>query len=486
MHRAEQLLFEIGSPGREAVRLPAPPATDDSELGIDPALVRGDIPGFPELSEVDVVRHFTRLSRWNYAVDLGLYPLGSCTMKYNPKVHERLASLPGFADVHPLQPEQTVQGCLRLVYELERELCAITGMDSFTLQPAAGAQGEFVGMQVIRACLEERGDPRRVVLIPDSAHGTNPASAHLAGYDVEHVRSTSAGTVDLEALRQRLRPDVAALMLTNPNTLGVFEDAIAEVVRVVHAGGGLVYHDGANMNALLGKVRPGDTGVDVLHLNLHKTFSTPHGSGGPGAGPVGVKAHLEPYLPVPRVARDAERYRFDWERPRSIGRVHAFWGNFGMLVRAYAYIRSLGAEGLTQATEQAVLNARYLRARLEGAYEPAVPSPMLHEVVFSDHTFHDLGVSTLDVAKRLLDYGFHPPTIYFPLIVPGALMVEPTESEPRQELDAFVAAMLKIREEAEREPQLLKSAPHHTPVRRLDEVAAARRPRLRWRPEARD
>ncbi len=482
MERSERLLFELGSAGREAVRLPQPPLTDDSALGIDPALLRPDIDGFPELSEVDVVRHFTRLSRWNTAVDLGMYPLGSCTMKYNPKIHERLARLPGFADVHPLQPEDSVQGCMRLMRELERELCAITGMDHFTLQPAAGAQGEFVGMQMIRACLAERGDARRVVLIPDSAHGTNPASAHLAGYEVEQVRSTAAGTIDHAALQRRMGPDVAALMLTNPNTLGVFEEAIAEVVAIVHGGGGLVYHDGANMNALLGKVRPGDTGVDVLHLNLHKTFSTPHGSGGPGAGPVGVRAALEPYLPAPRVTEADGRLRLDADRPRSIGRVHSFWGNFGMLVRAYAYIRTLGPEGLAEATEQAVLNACYLRARLEGAYEPAVDSPMLHEVVFSDRTFHDLGVSTFDVAKRLLDYGFHPPTIYFPLIVPGALMIEPTESESRQELDAFVDAMLKIRAEAEHDPQLLKSAPHRTPVRRLDEVAAARRPRLRWRP----
>ena len=483
MDRSEKLLFEIGSPGREAVVLPAPPAADDSTLEIDSRWVRPDIEGFPELSEVDVVRHFTRLSRWNTAVDLGMYPLGSCTMKYNPKIHERLARLPGLAEIHPLQPADTVQGCLRLIHSLERELCAITGMDHFTLQPAAGAQGEFVGMQMIRAALAERGDPRRVVLIPDSAHGTNPASAHLAGYEVESVPSTPAGTIDVAALQKRMGPDVAALMLTNPNTLGVFEAAISEVVAIVHGGGGLIYHDGANMNALLGKVRPGDTGVDVLHLNLHKTFSTPHGSGGPGAGPVGVRGALEPYLPVPRVAEERGTLRFDHDHPRAIGRVHSFWGNFGMLVRALAYIRTLGPEGLAQATEQAVLNARYLRARLSEAYEPAVESPMLHEVVFSDRSFHDLGVSTLDVAKRLLDFGFHPPTIYFPLIVPGALMVEPTESESRQELDAFIEAMLKIREEAEREPQMLKSAPHRTPVRRLDEVTAARRPRLRWRPE---
>jgi glycine dehydrogenase subunit 2 len=339
---------------------------------------------------------------------------------------------------------------------------------------------------MIRAYHVARGERRTKVLVPDSAHGTNPASTAIAGYRVVQLKADAEGGVDLGDLERHLDAEVAALMITVPNTLGLFEPRILEITERCHAQGAQVYMDGANLNAVLGIARPGDLGFDVCHFNLHKTFTTPHGGGGPGAGPVGVKAHLEPYLPVPRVAREAERYRFDWDHPRSIGRVHAFWGNFGMLVRAYAYIRSLGAEGLTQATEQAVLNARYLRARLEGAYEPAVPSPMLHEVVFSDHTFHDLGVSTLDVAKRLLDYGFHPPTIYFPLIVPGALMVEPTESEPRQELDAFVAAMLKIREEAEREPQLLKSAPHHTPVRRLDEVAAARRPRLRWRPEARD
>ncbi|MEE9219795.1 MAG: aminomethyl-transferring glycine dehydrogenase subunit GcvPB [Acidobacteriota bacterium] len=481
MDRAEKLLFEQGAPGREGIHLPEPPAKEDGALGIDRRLLRSDVEGFPELSEVDVVRHFTRLSRWNTAVDIGMYPLGSCTMKYNPKMHERLASLPGFTEVHPLQPEDTVQGCLRLMHGLERELCAITGMDHFTLQPSAGAQGELVGMKVIRACLRERGDPRRVVLIPDSAHGTNPASARLAGYEVESVPTGPRGTIDIEVLRRRMRPDVAALMVTNPNTLGVFEDGIVEVVAIVHGSGGLVYHDGANMNALLGKVRPGDTGVDVLHLNLHKTFSTPHGGGGPGAGPVGVRAALEPYLPVPRVVEEAGHLRLCDACPRSIGRVHSFQGNFGILVRAYAYIRSLGAGGLAQVSEQAVLNTRYLKTRLSGAFELAVETDVLHEVVFSDRSFHDLGISTLDVAKRLLDFGFHPPTIYFPLIVAGALMIEPTECESRQELDTFVEAMLQIREEAEHDPQRLKSAPQRTPVRRLDEVAAARHPRLRWR-----
>ena len=484
MERPEKLIFEIGSPGRVGIHLPEPPGKPDADLDIPAQYLRTEIEGFPELSEVDVVRHFTRLSRWNTAVDLGMYPLGSCTMKYNPKMSEHLARLPGFAETHPLQPETTATGCLRLMHELERDLCAISGMDHFTLGPSAGAQGEFVGMSMIRAYLRERGDARRVVLIPDSAHGTNPASARLAGYEVETVPSSSSGTIDTEALRRRMGPDVAALMLTNPNTLGIFESGIVEIVGIVHGAGGLIYHDGANMNALLGKVRPGDTGVDVLHLNLHKTFSTPHGGGGPGAGPVGVRSVLEPYLPVPRVVHDSEGWRLEEGCPKSVGRVHAFHGNFGVLLRAYVYIRSLGADGLRQVSEQAVLNARYLRQRLSGDFEPAVSSDMLHEVVFSDHSFHDLGVTTLDVAKRLLDFGFHPPTIYFPLVVEGALMVEPTECESRQELDAFVDAMLQIRHEAEHEPQTLKSAPHRTPVRRLDEVAAARRPRLRWRPPA--
>lgn len=482
MERPEKLLFEIGSAGRIGIHLPESPGEPDADLGVPAQYLRTEIEGFPELSEVDVVRHFTRLSRLNTAVDLGMYPLGSCTMKYNPKMHEHLARLPGFAETHPLQPETTATGCLRLMHDLEKNLCAITGMDHFTLGPSAGAQGEFVGMSMIRAYLSDRGDARRVVLIPDSAHGTNPASARLAGYEVETVPSTPNGTIDTEALRRRMGSDVAGLMLTNPNTLGVFENGIVEVVGIVHGGGGLVYHDGANMNALLGKVRPGDTGADVLHLNLHKTFSTPHGGGGPGAGPVGVRSVLEPYLPVPRVAHGPQGWHLEEKCPKSVGRVHAFHGNFGVLLRAYVYIRSLGADGLRQVSEQAVLNARYLRERLSGDFEPAVTSDMLHEVVFSDHSFHDFGVTTLDIAKRLLDFGFHPPTIYFPLIVAGALMVEPTECESRQELDVFVDAMRQIRHEAEHEPQTLKSAPHRTPVRRLDEVAAARRPRLRWRP----
>ena len=481
LREPEPLLFEISRPGRRGFAFPA---LDVPEADLDPRHARDDIAGFPELSEVEVVRHYTRLSRLNYAIDLGLYPLGSCTMKYNPKVNERVARLPGFADAHPLLPESLAQGCLRLMHDLEAALCALCGMDRFTLQPAAGAQGELTGILMARAWHRDRGNPRQVVLIPDSAHGTNPASAHIAGYRVEQVPSDASGRVDLPALTRRMREDVALLMLTNPNTLGVFESAIEEIARVVHAAGGLLYMDGANLNAFVGVARPGDMGVDLHHLNLHKTFSTPHGGGGPGAGPVGVRKALEPYLPVPLVEKAGGAWRLDAERPKSIGKVRSFFGNFGMMVRAYAYILALGQEGLKRCAETAVLNANYLRRGLEDAYHLPYATPSLHEVVFSDRNLEETGVHTLDIAKRLMDYGFHPPTIYFPLIVKGALMIEPTESEPREELDAFVAALRRIADEARRDPELVRTAPHSTPVRRLDEVAAARHPVLRWTGEA--
>jgi glycine cleavage system P protein (glycine dehydrogenase) subunit 2 len=478
--RKASLIFEQSVPGKRGCDVQFADIPEAPHL--DPRFTRKEIEGFPEVSEREVVRHFTRISGLNYGNDQGLYPLGSCTMKYNPKVNEKIARLEGFAEIHPLLPEETVQGSLQLMAELEKFLCEIAGMDAFTLQPAAGAQGEFTGIRMVRAYHEGRGDPRQVVLIPDSAHGTNPASAHLCGYRVEEIASDSRGCVDLEGLRKRMSGDVAVLMLTNPNTLGVFEGEIGEICKVVHDGGALVYLDGANLNAFVGVARPGDMGADVMHVNLHKTFSTPHGGGGPGSGPVGVKAPLERYLPCPRVVRTGEGYRFSSDYPDSIGKVHAFHGNFGMLVRAYAYILANGAQGLREVAETAVLNANYLRKRLEGTYHLPYSSPTLHEVIFSDRNLERHGVRTLDVAKRLMDYGFHPPTIYFPLVVKGALMIEPTESEGIQEMDAFADALLRIAREAEEDPDLLRAAPHTTPVGRLDEASAARKPVLRWSP----
>ena len=482
VNRVEPTIFEAGGRGRRGYELPPldVPAADLHPLG--PA-VRPAVEGFPEASEVDVVRHFVRLSRLNYAVDLGLYPLGSCTMKYNPKINEEVARLDGFARIHPMQPVESLQGALQLMHELARLLSEITGLPRFTLQPAAGAHGEMTGIMMARAHLTRRGDPRSIILIPDSAHGTNPASAHISGYRVEEIASNERGCVDVEALRRRMRTDVAAIMLTNPNTLGIFEREIEKVCGIVHERGGLVYMDGANMNALAGVARPGDMGVDILHLNLHKTFSTPHGGGGPGSGPVGVVEALAPYLPVPVIEPAADGlFRLDWDRRDSVGKVSSFLGNFGMHVRAFAYILSFGPVGMRQIAERAVLNANYLRARLKDTYNLPYTQPTLHEVIFDDARQKPAGVTTLDIAKRLMDYGFHPPTIYFPLIAPGAMMVEPTETESRQELDQFVEAMKSIDREARENPELVRTAPHHTPVGRLDEAAAARRPKLRWKP----
>ena len=478
--RREGLLFEKSVTGKRGSDAPLWDGPEPEAL--DSHYLREEIAGFPELSEREVVRHFTRLSKLNYANDEGLYPLGSCTMKYNPKVNEKIARLEGFAEAHPLLPPESAQGCLQVMADLERYLCEITGMSAFTLQPAAGAQGEFTGIRMVRSYHQSRGNPRQVVLIPDSAHGTNPASAHLCGYRVEEIASDDRGCVDLKGLKERMRDDVAVLMLTNPNTLGVFEREIGEICAVVHGGGGLVYLDGANLNAFVGVARPGDMGVDVMHSNLHKTFSTPHGGGGPGSGPVGVKDFLARFLPVPRVVRGESGWRWSADFPESIGKVHSFYGNFGMHVRAAAYILANGAAGLREMAEAAVLNANYLRKRLEGVYHLPYASPSLHEVIFSDKHLEKHGVRTLDVAKRLMDYGFHPPTIYFPLIVKGALMIEPTESEGIEDLDAFVDAMLRIAKEAEEDPEMVRSAPHTTPVGRLDEAAAARRPVLRWSP----
>ncbi|HKM84007.1 MAG TPA: aminomethyl-transferring glycine dehydrogenase subunit GcvPB [Candidatus Acidoferrum sp.] len=479
----EGLIFEKSSPGKRAFDLPpldVPPADAAKALG---EFHRSEgVEGFPEVSEIEVLRHFTRLSTWNYAIDLGMYPLGSCTMKYNPRVNEFVARLAGLATEHPYQPQELSQGCLKILQLLEKCLLEITGMDAVTLQPAAGAQGELTGILLIRAHHEKLGNPRKNVLIPDSAHGTNPATAIIAGYQVQNIKSSDEGQIDIARLDGQVTSDVAALMLTNPSTLGIFEQRIAEIAKMLHAKGALLYMDGANMNALTGVTRPGDLGVDVMHLNLHKTFSTPHGGGGPGAGPVATKKFLEPYLPVPvLMEKEGGRLALDYHRKESIGRVRAFGGNFGVLVRALAYILAYGP-GVRQATEDAVLNANYIRKRLEGVFDLPYTRPSMHEVVFSDALQKKHGVNTVDIAKRLIDYGFHPYTTAFPLIVPGALMIEPTESEPKEECDLFIDAMKSIAREAEADPEVVKTAPHTTRVRRLDEVAAARKPVLRWKP----
>jgi glycine dehydrogenase subunit 2 len=479
----EPLLSELSVRGRAGHRLP-PTEVPRTEL---PAagLLRETL-SLPELSELEVVRHFTRLSQLNYAVDTGFYPLGSCTMKYNPKVDEEMVGLGAFTGLHPYQPTETVQGALRLLAELEAALAEITGFAGVTLQPAAGAHGELTGMLVIRAHHRARGDrARRRVLVPDNAHGTNPATAAMCGYDTVTIPTDSRGNTDLDALRRALGPDVAALMITVPSTLGLFDERMLDVTAAVHEAGGLVYGDGANLNALLGVARPADLGLDVLHINLHKTFAQPHGGGGPGAGPVAVRADLVPYLPVPVVQQgEGGEYFLDYDRPQSVGQVRAFGGHFGVMVRAYTYIRLLGADGLRRVSEAAVLNANYLRTSLQEWYDVAYNRPCMHEVVLSGRRQKAQGARTLDVAKRLIDYGFHPPTMYFPLVVEEALMVEPTETEPKRSLDAFIAAMAAIADEAETTPELLRTAPHDTPVGRLDEATAARQPVLRWQWDA--
>ncbi len=529
----EALLFEKSSPGKRAYKLPPldVPAVDSAKLLQNQ--YRTKCAELPELSEIELIRHFTRLSTWNYAIDLGMYPLGSCTMKYNPRVNEFVARIEGLAEAHPYRPDALAQGVLEIFDLLQRCLLEITGMDAITLQPAAGAHGEFTGILLTRAWHESQGSPRKKVLIPDSAHGTNPATAAFSGYAVENIKSNSQGGIDLDVLASRVDEDTAALMLTNPSTLGVFESEIHKIADILHAKGALLYMDGANMNALVGKVRPGDFGVDVMHLNLHKTFSTPHGGGGPGSGPVACKKFLEPFLPIPILVRDengpkgcpdagdwedtnaeqtadgcpplfrapvlkpdgeragdteplplhAQGGELHWEydRPQSIGRVRAFYGNTGMFIRALAYILANGPDGLRQTTEDAVLNANYIRKKIEDLYELPYKTASMHEVVFSDKRQAANGVKTGDIAKRLIDYGFHPYTVSFPLIVHGALMIEPTESESREELDLFIDAMRAIAREAEENPDLVKTAPHSTRVSRLDEVQAARKPILRWK-----
>jgi glycine dehydrogenase subunit 2 len=497
----EALIFERSQHGRVGYRLPPLDVDERPIEEIVPRELRrdDDLEGVPEVSEVDVIRHFIRMSTWNYSIDLGMYPLGSCTMKYNSRLNEKVARIAGFANLHPLSEESDSQGALQVIYELQQHLAEITGLPGVSLQPAAGAHGEMTGVMMIRAFIDARDGAgasakRRTMLIPDSAHGTNPASAHLSGFSVKTIRSTSEGLTDLDHLRELCAGgDVAGFMLTNPNTLGLFERNIREICRVVHEAGGLVYMDGANMNALVGIARPGDMGVDVIHLNLHKTFSTPHGGGGPGSGPCCCTKDLEPFLPVPRIVINREKagdnvktqpwYKLDYNHPQSIGRVKAFFGNFGMMLRALAYIETHGFDGLREATEAAVLNARYIAHGLTSDYEKPFAAPPMHEVVFTDKRQSRKGVHTLDIAKRLIDYGFHPPTIYFPLIIQGAMLIEPTESVGHQELDQFIAAMRSIAREAVEDPELVLNAPHSTRVGRLDEAAAARKPVLRWKPK---
>jgi len=477
----DKLIFELSSPGRVAWSLPEADVPEADTKKLLPAkFLRNDAPDLPEVSEFDVVRHYSRLSRMNYGVDTHFYPLGSCTMKYNPKLHEDMARLAGFAKVHPLSPEASAQGALQLMHELARDLAEIAGMDAVSLQPAAGAQGELAGVLMIRAYHQSRGEKRTKVLVPDSAHGTNPASTAIAGYEVVEVKSLPNGEVDVDALARTLDTDVAAFMITVPNTLGMFEPRIVEVTELCHAKGVQIYMDGANLNAILGITRPGDLGFDVCHFNLHKTFTTPHGGGGPGAGPVGVKAHLEPFLPVPVVTKDGDEYALDWKRPRSIGKLQAFWGNFGMLVRAYTYIRTMGPDGLRAVSDNAILNANYIMKRLEADYDVAVPGPCMHECVLSARRQKKLGVTATDIAKRLLDLGFYAPSTYFPLIVEEALMIEPTETEAKETLDAFCDAMIQIAHEAETNAAPIHEAPVTTAVRRLDQTKAAREPNLKW------
>jgi glycine dehydrogenase subunit 2 len=475
----ERNLMQLSRTGRTGVALPASdvPAAEP----VPAELLRREL-RLPELSQLEVVRHFTRLSQLNWSVDTHMYPLGSCTMKLNPKVNDAIAALPGFAEAHPMQPAEDVQGVLAVMHRLQFDLAEITGMDDASLAPLAGAQGELSGILTIKAYLESTGEHRTTVLVPDSAHGTNPATASMAGFEVVAVKSRADGDMDLEALRVALEehgPTVAALMITLPSTLGLFDRNVVRIAEMVHAHGAQMYGDGANLNAMLGQVKPGDLGFDVMHINLHKTFSQPHGGGGPGAGPIAVKRHLAPFLPSPHVERTGDAFELA-EPPHTIGRMGAFHGNFGVLLRAWAYIRALGAEGLRSISEAAVLNANYVQARMRDAYELAHDRTCMHEVLFSGRRQKAHGVRTLDIAKRMIDYGYHPPTIYFPLVVEEALMIEPTESESKETLDAFCDAMLQIAREAETDPQLLHDAPHTAPLGRLDEATAARKPVLRW------
>ena len=483
----EKLIFELSSPGRKGFSLPTSdlPEKKLEEL-IPKEFFREDPPALPEVSEIDIARHFIRLSIMNHHVDKGFYPLGSCTMKYNPKINETLARLPGFANLHPHQPENTLQGALKLMFELGEYLDQIAGMDQITLQPAAGAHGELTGLLMINAYHRKNNQPRSKIIIPDSSHGTNPASVITAGFSTVQVKSNPRGMVDLEELKKVMNEDVAALMLTNPNTLGLFESEILEISKVVHDAGALLYMDGANLNAMMGIAKAGEVGFDAIHFNLHKTFSAPHGGGGPGSGPLGVKANLAPFLPVPLVAmkineKREQEYYFDYDRPLSIGRIHGFFGNFGVMVKAYVYIRQNGPEGLREVSENAIINANYLKENLKQYYHLPYDGVCQHEFVLAGVKQREKGVKTLDIAKRLLDFGMHAPTVYFPLIVQEALMIEPTETESKESLDEFIQAMIRIAKEVEENPEAVRSAPQNTPVGRLDEVKAARELNVRWK-----
>ena len=482
MKEYNKLIFEISKEGRCAYKLPSCDVEniDISDMIPEHLLSKKDL-SLPEVSEVDVIRHYTLLSNKNYGVDSGFYPLGSCTMKYNPKINEDMACIPSFTQIHPYQSEKTVQGSLQLMYELSEKLAEISGMDQVSLEPSAGAHGELTGLMIIKAFHENKGDfKRKKIIVPDSAHGTNPASASVVGFEIIEIKSNEKGGVDLDSLKSVLSGEIAGLMLTNPNTLGLFDENIKEISNLVHEAGGLVYYDGANLNAIMGKARPGDMGFDVVHMNLHKTFSTPHGGGGPGSGPVGVKKELIQYLPVPIVEKKGEKFILSYDKPLSIGKIKSFYGNFGVLVRAYSYILSMGATGLKKASEMAVLNANYMKSRLKDYYYLPIDRVCKHEFVLGGLKQGISEVTTLDIAKRLLDYGYHPPTIYFPKIVDNAIMIEPTETESLETMDEFIDVMINISKEARENPQILKNAPYNTPVRRLDEVRAARNPVLKY------
>lgn len=471
----EKLIFELSHKGRKGYTLPKPDVqTKSSDFSIPKQHLRSESPNLPEVSENEVVRHFVRLSNMNYHIDKGFYPLGSCTMKYNPKVNEKTVSMPGNSDIHPMEPDEAIQGALQLMYNLSEMLREIAGMSAVSLQPAAGAQGELTGIMLIRKYHESRGKVRSKILVPDSAHGTNPASVAISGYKAVSIKSNPEGTVDLEDLKAHLDDEVAGMMLTNPNTLGIFETDIVHICRMVHEVGGLMYMDGANLNAIVGLVRPGDMGFDVVHINLHKTFSTPHGGGGPGSGPVAVNDKLKEFLPVPMIERNGDKIAINFDKPNSIGKIHSFFGNFGMHVRAYTYILSHGPDGLRNNSINAVINANYLLSKLRHAFVLPYKARPMHEFVISADTQKERGVKTLDIAKRLLDYGYHAPTIYFPLIVHEALMIEPTETETKETLDAFADALLKIDEETKSSQEILHAAPVTTPVRRLDDAYAGR------------
>lgn len=477
-----KVIFELSSEGRKGYRLPDldVPEVELSKL-LPKNLLREDEIDLPEVSEVDVVRHYTALSNKNYTVDNGFYPLGSCTMKYNPKINEDMAALNGFSKIHPLQDENISQGALELMYDLKTRLCEITGLDDFTLQPAAGAHGEYTGLLIIKAYHEKRGDTKRTkIIVPDSAHGTNPASASVAGFDIVEIKSGEDGRVSIEELKKVLNDEIAGLMLTNPSTLGLFEKDIKLISELVHEAGGLLYYDGANLNAIMGIARPGDMGFDVCHLNMHKTFSTPHGGGGPGSGPVGVKKHLAKFLPIPTIEKENDKFILDYNREDSLGKIRSLYGNFGVMVKAYAYILTMGKEGLKAASHNAVLNANYIKESLREYYNIGKDDICKHEVILSTLKENPHHITTLDIAKRLIDYGVHPPTVYFPLIIEEALMIEPTESESKETVDEFIDAMKKIAVEAKENLELLHEAPVNAPVRRLDQVKAARKPILKW------